>query len=358
MIKWVRVKNFKSFDDLRVDLHKVNVVVGPNGAGKSNFVDVFLFLKELVRPSSLPPYPFLYWGGYRNLVFMNDDGLNVEIEVQGDDYYYRTVVNGKGGLKVLEEELEFQGVKIFRKYDEVYIGDRRSNIDPSLSVFSTVQRMGPVTVSSIPIPHPAPPQLLDFLAKFGSDIIVLRIDPYIALSPVPFNFPHGIKVDGFGLPKLLLDLPKPVQDFLSELNMGVKVDISPEGNFLMYMTERVGNREVVLHPSSIPSGVVKMLAIMTVIYKLRPSLLVIDEVENSLHLNFLERLTDIFEYSEPQVIATTHSPLVIDLVKAEDVIVAEKENGRSVMKRFDDPERLKKELSEKGLLLSEHLLYS
>ena len=187
---------------------------------------------------------------------------------------------------------------------------------------------------------------------------MLRIDPYIALSPVPFNFPHGIKVDGFGLPKLLLDPPKPVQDFLSELNMGVKVDVSPEGNFVMYMVERVGNREVILHPSSIPSGVVKMLAIMTVIYKLRPSLLVIDEVENSLHLNFLERLTDIFEYSEVQVIVTTHSPLVIDLVKAEDVIVAEKENGRSVMKRFDNVERLKKELSEKGLLLSEYLLYS
>ena len=59
MIQWIRVKNFKSFDDLRIDLHKVNVLVGPNGAGKSNFVDVFLFLREFIRPSSLPPYPFL-----------------------------------------------------------------------------------------------------------------------------------------------------------------------------------------------------------------------------------------------------------------------------------------------------------
>ena len=67
MIKWVRVKNFKGFDDLRVDLHKVNVVVGPNGAGKSNFVDVFLFLKELVKPSSLPPLPLPLLGRVQEL---------------------------------------------------------------------------------------------------------------------------------------------------------------------------------------------------------------------------------------------------------------------------------------------------
>ncbi|BAB67035.1 AAA family ATPase [Sulfurisphaera tokodaii] len=354
MIQWIRVKNFKSFDDLRIDLHKVNVLVGPNGAGKSNFVDVFLFLREFIRPSSLPPYPFLYWGGYKNLVYMNDESLNVEIEVQGDNYHYRTVINGKDGLRVLEEELEHQGVKISRRYNEVYVDDKKYEIDPSLSIFHTVQRIGPMTLSSFPIP----PQLLDLLTKLGSDFVVLRINPYTALSPVPFNSPYGIRIDGFGLPRLLNDLPKPIQEFLTELNMAIKVDVSPEGNFVMYILERVGNREVFLHSSAIPSGVVKMIAIMTVIYKLKPSLLVIDEVENSLHLNFLERLTDVFEYSEPQIIVTTHSPMVIDLVKVEDVIMVEKEGGRSIMKRISNVKELKKELSEKGLLLSEYLFYS
>lgn len=50
MIKQIRVKNFKSFDDLTIDLNKINVLVGPNGAGKSNFVDLFLFLKGFVKP--------------------------------------------------------------------------------------------------------------------------------------------------------------------------------------------------------------------------------------------------------------------------------------------------------------------
>jgi predicted ATPase len=126
----------------------------------------------------------------------------------------------------------------------------------------------------------------------------------------------------------------------------------------MYIIERIGGREVILHQSSIPSGIVKMLAIMGVIYKLKPSLVVIDEIENSLHLNFLERLTDIFNYSEPQVIVTTHSPMVIDLVDALDIIIVEKEGSRSIMRRIENVKELKKVLSEKGLLLSEYLFYS
>ena len=55
MIRQIRVKNFKSFDDLTVTLNKVNVLVGPNGSGKSNFVDLFLFLKGFVKPQSFPP---------------------------------------------------------------------------------------------------------------------------------------------------------------------------------------------------------------------------------------------------------------------------------------------------------------
>lgn len=286
---------------------------------------------------------------------MNDESLNIEMEIHADNYHYRMEINGKEGLKVLEEELEYQGVRVSRKYNEIYIGDKKYNIDLSLSIFHTVQKMGPIVLSSFPIP----PQLTDFLTQFGNDIVILRIDPYIALSPVPFNFPYGININGLGLPKLLSkDLPKPIQDFLTELNMAIKVDISPEGNFVMYIIERIGGREVILHQSSIPSGIVKMLAIMGVIYKLKPSLVVIDEIENSLHLNFLERLTDIFNYSEPQVIVTTHSPMVIDLVDALDIIIVEKEGSRSIMRRIENVKELKKVLSEKGLLLSEYLFYS
>ncbi|BBD73461.1 hypothetical protein HS1genome_1850 [Sulfodiicoccus acidiphilus] len=355
MIKRVRLKNFKSFDDVTVELRKINVFTGPNGAGKSNLVDAFVFLKEFLRPGSFPPYPFIRWGGYSNLVFMKDENANVELEIEAEDYSYRLVVNGKDGLRVLEESLKYKETEVKRKYNEVEIEGKILNLDPSMSVFHSVQRLGPMVLSNIPLPL----HLTDFMSKFGNDIAVLRLEHTALLRPVPFNFPNVLGVDGFGLPKVLSSQPpKPVLDFLSEFNLSLKVDVSPEGNFVLNLVERVNGGTLVLHPSSIPSGVVKMLAILTAIYVLRPSILLIDEVENSLHLNFLERLVDIFDYSEPQVVLTTHSPAVIDLVDPADVVTIHKEGGRSVLQRVKDTTKLKEWLREKGLLLSEYLYYS
>ncbi|MFL6197576.1 MAG: AAA family ATPase, partial [Thermoanaerobaculia bacterium] len=44
----IKVSNFKSFDELEVDLRPLNVLVGGNASGKSNFLDIFRFLRDMV----------------------------------------------------------------------------------------------------------------------------------------------------------------------------------------------------------------------------------------------------------------------------------------------------------------------
>ncbi|MBU2444597.1 MAG: AAA family ATPase, partial [Bacteroidetes bacterium] len=46
-IKRIRVTNFKSFDELEVELGKFNVLIGANASGKSNFVQIFEFLRDI-----------------------------------------------------------------------------------------------------------------------------------------------------------------------------------------------------------------------------------------------------------------------------------------------------------------------
>ena len=43
----IRVKNFKTFDDVYLDLNKFNVLIGACGSGKTNFVQVFELLNDL-----------------------------------------------------------------------------------------------------------------------------------------------------------------------------------------------------------------------------------------------------------------------------------------------------------------------
>jgi len=49
MIKKIKVKNFRSFKDLKLNIGKVNILIGANASGKSNFVEIFRFLRDIVK---------------------------------------------------------------------------------------------------------------------------------------------------------------------------------------------------------------------------------------------------------------------------------------------------------------------
>lgn len=47
MIEQVLIRNYKSIKNLRLPLHRLNVLIGSNGAGKSNFISFFELTKAL-----------------------------------------------------------------------------------------------------------------------------------------------------------------------------------------------------------------------------------------------------------------------------------------------------------------------
>lgn len=75
----VKVANFKGFRDLEIEFGAFNVLIGANAAGKSNVVQVFQFLKDLVR-----------------------HGLDNAISMQGGGEFFRNVSMGARKDFVLE----------------------------------------------------------------------------------------------------------------------------------------------------------------------------------------------------------------------------------------------------------------
>ena len=110
------------------------------------------------------------------------------------------------------------------------------------------------------------------------------------------------------------------------------------------------------NPPSIPAGLLKVLAIELAL-DLGSPLVVVDEIENSLHTRAIHRVLDDVRSSESVLIATTHSPAVIDLVNPGEVVVMERRGLDARAKRFEDPEALAKKLRELGVALSEYLAY-
>ncbi|MCX8200949.1 MAG: ATP-binding protein, partial [Candidatus Caldarchaeum sp.] len=88
-----------------------------------------------------------------------------------------------------------------------------------------------------------------------------------------------------------------------------------------------------------------------------PSILLIDELENSLHSELLEYIIHELKNAEIQSIAATHSPIVVDVAGLENLILLERTPEGSIAKRVENIEEVKKWMKEKGLTPSEMWLY-
>jgi len=109
-----------------------------------------------------------------------------------------------------------------------------------------------------------------------------------------------------------------------------------------------------LAPISIPQGVLKTL-ILESLLKWEPSLLVVDEFENSLHPELQQFLLDEFRSSGVNVIVTTHSTIPLDYARSPDeVLVLKLVNGETKAYRLS--REVLERLREKRLTLSELLL--
>lgn len=102
--------------------------------------------------------------------------------------------------------------------------------------------------------------------------------------------------------------------------------------------------------------VYKLLAILAAI-ELKPTLLAIDEIENSLYAEALEYVIDELRNSKTTVIVATHSPVVVDMVKFEELLIAERTVEGTLLKRIEEPEKLRKKLMEIGVTQSESWIY-
>jgi predicted ATPase len=108
----------------------------------------------------------------------------------------------------------------------------------------------------------------------------------------------------------------------------------------------------VLHPPSIPDGFYKMLHVISAI-EIGPSILLIDELENSLHAEVLEYVVEELKDSGITSIVATHSPVVVDVAGLEHLLLVERTAEGSKVKHVENLEEMKKWMREKGLTPSE-----
>jgi predicted ATPase len=190
-------------------------------------------------------------------------------------------------------------------------------------------------------------------------IILKHSDISSITEPQVFSGDEQLDIRAKNLSQLLYKLSAERQVNIVEVSLRkVFGDLSIEpksvANRVFFVMKERG---VELPPPNIADSVIKLLAIGVAV-ELKPFILLIDEVKNSLHVKALEHVFDLLNSLEIPVVLATHSPILVDLANPERTIVVYKgSDGSTELKYFENPEELKSRLSELGVAFSDYIFY-
>ncbi|HEX6903250.1 MAG TPA: AAA family ATPase [Thermoanaerobaculia bacterium] len=306
-IQKIKASNFKSFDELEVELRPLNILVGANAAGKSNFLEIFRFLRDC---SEL---------GYENAVSLQggmDYLANLKIGASRPVYLELTRTGSKWRVE-LEKQAEAPG-------------------------FTALYR--------ITGPRPYKPEELtqpDFKASF------FDLDPKLPKRAVPVTGKADLESDGSNLAVVLGNLLKYeeerarltllLRDLLPFVT-DVKVDRFTADKSLLFSIKEVYAQGDYLPAPFLSDGTIHLTALLVALYFDKSPIVIIEEPERNIHPHLISKVAAMLADAskQKQVIVTTHNPELVKHARLEDLLLVRRDaDGFSRISRPAENEHLK-----------------
>lgn len=378
-IKSIRVCNFKSFDELNVDLCDFNVLIGQNASGKSNFIEIFRFLRDICKYGLINAISIQ--GGvtylrnvklknFREMVFeikLDDEyqiipgfleekkGRFVTLQVKETSYSFSIKFNTRGtGFQISNERLEQRGelteLRVSKKgniregqsFGEailVYESHGRkikdssklpSNMAESIGFFPPFEGRKKRTlgqrelmlrevVRAIPIRF-----LLENIGCYD-------FDPKLSKKAVSITGKASLEEDGSNLAISLKNISelkrqekikftrllKSILPFVSDWGVIRSADKS------IVFTMRENFTDVILPSPFLSDGTVNITAMILALYFGNRQLTIIEEPERAIHPSLLSRLIEMSEdvSSFKQVLLSTHSAEIVKFVGLDNLLL-------------------------------------
>jgi predicted ATPase len=343
-LKRLEIHNYKSLRNVVLEPAPLSVFVGPNAAGKSNFADALDFLSEVYR-----------WdlegavkekGGYENLCFRQSARSQAPIRFRlvleqgqfGLDHTFELRAKSRGigaPFFVSHEELTIRETKAADPFRIVRTADGKVEIDSQTSGLAGALKLSPSFLRGLSETQLTTSILnaLDLLPPMDS-LRVFQLNPRNCReegSPTP-----NADLDRFGgnLPAVIDHLktnePGAFDQLLEAARQVMPSLQSIEAGFTH--TKRLGlfvKEAGVKRPwtaGDVSDGTIQTIALLAATFDPRIPLLVIEEPENSVHpwavRNFVEAFRSASE--QKQIFLTTHSPILIDQVRPEELWVVQR----------------------------------
>lgn len=310
----IKVSNFKSFDELEVDLRPLNIVVGGNAAGKSNFLEIFRFLRDLAA-----------------------HGLENAVSLQGGMEYL-------ANLRVSTKKPV--AIDIAFNYEVLNLGYRISFLQSSSSSeIEILERTLYLAGNQTRVLQPDASRLIPPVSIFD-------FEPKLAKRAVAITGRADLESDGSNLAIVLRNILQDddrretfvrlLKDALPFVDH-VKVDRFADRSLLIVLKERYSDQSY-LPASFLSDGTIHLTALILALYFDKAPVVIIEEPERNIHPHLISKVVGMMKDAshQKQIIATTHNPEVVKNADLEDLLLVHRdEEGFSRISRPAESEELK-----------------
>lgn len=336
MWKSIELKNWKAHRSTRLALGRLTLLVGPNGAGKSTVLQAMHAASRVVEEVDAEVFPPGYAAGLRHRGGAADPSLRVDLGDAGvSEAWFQVTVEGKGAVA---EWMDLDGGR-----PAAMSASRLSDNRPSVRLWPLLRgakylRIQPGRVAAASYSDKIPPVVA---ANGGATAWVLasiKLDDDAAFDKIQ----SILKAVVPSVERIRLS---PARTFLP--GTAHRIDESGEPSI---QEAHVIGQKIVLDfrgASGIPAelvseGTLITLGLLTAIFAPdKPNLILIDDIDQGLHpraqmemMRQLRRLLD--EIPTLQIVATTHSPFILDVVEPSEVrVLAQREDGSIAVKSLD-----------------------
>ncbi len=340
----IQVKGYKSLADITLDLHPLTVMIGPNGCGKTSLLEIFQLLREAAQDHLKDAIENLgslttiltHISGASNTLQIGFRVAGVSPERSDEQNYYHFVLRPRNsGYIVATERLEEVDAD---SSGGVYYGGENTGVELS-------------HLSSYLWDSKAIPYRRDFPLAKSVLLNLLDVSPRAPvrnpqkLTPTTFPAPNGE-----GLFAALHNLretksSRAVYERIQEtLNLAFPsfdhLELPVVGAGVITLTWHEKYLTVPLYPTDLSEGTLRFLWLTTVLLSPEPPpLILIDEPEVSLHPELLQILAALLRdaSARTQLIVATHSSELIRWLRPDEVVVIDKQDGKSTFTWADDP---------------------
>jgi len=376
----IKVSNFKSFDDLQVDLGNFNILIGANASGKSNFIQILRFLKNIAE-SGLDNAISMLGGAefLQNIGISPSKNTVIEIDsTSGSSTFFQNGIQLNPGYATYKIEFKVEGDKIKTdenacvkgSFSQIKVKDgaihnkkelgsgglRYSNSNGQVSVDVDIPENISVKNEDFGLYHIAEsmrehkllnksllheePFCSSFFGTMFSDTAIYDFDPKLPKKAVPIAGKVELEEDGNNLALVLKkilsdkDNKRKFSNLIKDLLPAIE-DIGVEGfadNRLIFSLEEKYFKGQKLPASLISDGTVNLTAMIIALYFQKTPLAIIEEPERNIHPYLISRVVEMMKDASEhkQIIVTTHNPEIVKHADLDDILlVSRNEKGVS-----------------------------